>query len=166
MCDSSISVVQEKDLIKLKEIVMSYKGEQGGLMTVLHKTQDLFGYIPYEAQVVISEILDIPISEIYSVITFYAHFSLTPVGEHKICLCMGTACYVKGSGKVLETIERDLGIKAGETTEDGKFTIEATRCIGACGLAPVLTIGGDVHGNLTVSSAEEALDAYIKGGNS
>ncbi len=160
MCDSSRNTVQEKDLVKLKEIVMSYKGQQGALMSVLHKTQDMLGYIPYEAQVVISEILDIPVSEIYGVITFYAHFTLTPVGEHKICLCMGTACYVKGSGKVLDTIERDLGIKAGETTEDGKFTIEATRCIGACGLAPVMSVNKDVHGRLNNEEALRVIASY------
>ncbi len=160
MCDSKRNEVKETDLEKLKEIVLSYKGEQGSLMSVLHKTQDLFGYIPYEAQVVISEILDIPISEIYGVITFYAHFSLTPVGDHKICLCMGTACYVKGSGKVLDTIERDLGIKAGETTEDGKFTIEATRCIGACGLAPVMSVNKDVHGRLNNEEALKVIASY------
>ncbi len=160
MCESAKNEVQEKDIAKLKEIVMSYRSEQGALMSVLHKTQDLFGYIPYEAQVVISEILDIPISEIYGVITFYAHFTLTPVGEHKICLCMGTACYVKGSGKVLDTIERDLGIKAGETTEDGKFTIEATRCIGACGLAPVMSVNKDVHGRLDNEQALKVIESY------
>ncbi len=160
MCDSAKNEVQEKDIAKLKEIVLSHKGDQGALMSVLHKTQELFGYIPYEAQVVISEILDIPISEIYGVITFYAHFTLTPVGDHKICVCMGTACYVKGSGKVLDTIERDLGIKAGETTEDGKFTIEATRCIGACGLAPVLSVNQDVHGRLDNEKALNVIASY------
>lgn len=160
MCESSKQAVEEKDLDKLREIVEEFKGKQGALMTVLHKTQDLFGYIPYEAQVVISEELDIPVSEIYGVITFYSHFSLTPVGEHKVCVCMGTACYVKGSGKVLDTIERDLGIKAGETTEDGKFTIEATRCIGACGLAPVMSVGKDVHGRLNKEEALRVIETY------
>ncbi len=160
MCKSSKNEVQEKDLEKLREVVTGLKAQPGALMSVLHKAQDIFGYIPYEAQVVISEILDIPVSEIYSVITFYAHFSLTPVGEHKICLCMGTACYVKGSGKVLDTIERDLGIKAGETTEDGKFTIEATRCIGACGLAPVMSVGKDVHGRLNNEEALKIIETY------
>ncbi len=161
MCDSAKhEAALEKTLEKLRELVIEYRGEQGALMSVLHKTQDMFGYIPYEAQVVISEELDIPISEIYGVITFYAHFSLTPVGEHKICLCMGTACYVKGSGKVLDTIERDLGIKAGETTEDGKFTIEATRCIGACGLAPVMSVNQDVHGRLNNESVKKILETY------
>ncbi len=160
MCDSAKNELAEKDLEKLRELVTGYKDEQGALMSVLHKTQEMFGYIPYEAQVIISDILDIPISEIYGVITFYAHFSLTPVGEHKICLCMGTACYVKGSGKVLDTIERDLGIKAGETTEDGKFTIEATRCIGACGLAPVMSVNQDVHGRLTNEEVLKVIDTY------
>ncbi len=160
MCDSTKHEVAEKDLEKLRELVIGLKGEQGALMSVLHKTQDMFGYIPYEAQVVISEELDVPISEIYGVITFYAHFTLTPVGEHKICLCMGTACYVKGSGKVLDTIERDLGIKAGETTEDGKFTIEATRCIGACGLAPVMSVNQEVHGRLNNEEVKKILETY------
>ncbi len=160
MCNSVKHEIAEQDLEKLRELVEGYVGEQGALMSVLHKTQEMFGYIPYEAQVVISEVLDIPISEIYGVITFYAHFSLTPVGEHKICLCMGTACYVKGSGKVLETIERDLGIKAGETTEDGKFTIEATRCIGACGLAPVMSVNQDVHGRLTNEEVLKIIEKY------
>ncbi len=160
MCDSKKNEVQEKDLDKLKDVVLGFKGQQGALMSVLHKTQEMFGYIPYEAQVVISEILDIPISEIYGVITFYAHFTLTPVGDHKICLCMGTACYVKGSGQVLDTIERDLGIKAGETTEDGKFTIEATRCIGACGLAPVMSVNKEVHGRLNNEEALKVIASY------
>ncbi|MFV0440423.1 MAG: NADH-quinone oxidoreductase subunit NuoE [Lachnospirales bacterium] len=152
--------VSQEDLFKLREIITSYKDEQGALMTVLHKTQELFGYIPYQAQQVISNVLDIPISEIYTVITFYAHFSLTPVGKYKVCLCMGTACYVKGSGKVLEVIERDLGIRAGETTDDGQFTIEATRCIGACGLAPVMSVNDDVHGRLNNEEVLKVLEKY------
>ncbi len=148
------------DLDKLKELANSYVGEQGAVMTLLHKTQDIFGYIPYEAQVIISETLDVPVSEIYGVITFYSHFSLVPVGQYKVCLCMGTACYVKGAGKVLEVIERDLGVKAGETSEDGMYTVEATRCIGACGLAPVMSVNEDVHGRLNNEEVLKVLNQY------
>lgn len=160
MCKSTKNEVDIAKLEEFRKIVCEYKGKQGSLMTVLHKTQEYFGYIPYQAQVVISDELDIPVSEIYGVITFYSHFSLTPVGEKKVCVCMGTACYVKGSGNVLDAIERDLGIKAGETTEDGKFTIEATRCIGACGLAPVMSVNKDVHGRLNNEEAVNIIETY------
>ena len=146
-CDTN--VLTEELKATLSELVAENKGKPGAIMTVLHEVQDSLGYIPYEVQKFLAEGLDVPLADIYGVITFYSRFSLTPTGKYKIGVCMGTACYVKSADKILERIEQILGIKAGETTEDRLFSIEATRCIGACGLAPVLTINEDVYGKLT-----------------
>lgn len=125
------------------------KGGRGVLMQALHDAQTRFGYIPPYVQEMISETLDIPVSMIYGVITFYARFTLEPTGRCEIGVCLGTACYVKGSARLIEDIESALGIKPGQTTPDGNFTLTATRCVGACGLAPVVTTNQDVHGRLS-----------------
>lgn len=126
----------------------------GAIMPALQKAQEIYGYLPIEVQKIIAKELDKPLDEIYGVSTFYSQFSLSPKGKYRISVCMGTACYVKGSQKVLDEIEKQLGIKSGECTPDGTFSIDACRCIGACGLAPVLTINEDVHGRLTGDTAE------------
>jgi len=131
---------------KLDESIKKHKEKPGPLMPVLHDAQEIFGCIPIEVQKVISNALDESISKINGIVTFYSRFSLEPKGKHIIGVCLGTACYVKGSKQILDTAEAELKIKAGETTKDGNFTLEATRCIGACGLAPVYTIGEEVHG--------------------
>lgn len=138
------------------------KNTPGAIMPALQKAQEIYGYLPIEVQKMVADGLDKPLDEIYGVSTFYSQFSLSPKGEYKISVCMGTACYVKGSQKVLDEIQNQLGIKSGECTEDGKFSIDACRCIGACGLAPVLTINDDVHGRLTgdVAEIKKMLDQY------
>ncbi len=145
---------------KLLKVIEEHKGEQGALIPVMHEAQDIYGYLPIEVQKMISEGLDVPLAEIYGVATFYARFTLEPKGEHHIGVCMGTACYVKGSGKILERIEKNLNLKVGGCTEDGKFSLEATRCIGACGLAPVLTIGEEVYGRLVEDDIDGILAKY------
>ena len=126
----------------------------------MQKAQDIYGYLPLEVQSIIARELDIPIQEVYGVATFYAQFSLYPKGQYKISVCIGTACYVKGSGDLFNKLKEVLGIEDGQCTPDGKFSLEACRCIGACGLAPVLTVNDDVYGRLTVDDIEGILAKY------
>ena len=145
---------------QLAAVIEKYKDVQGALMPVLQEAQQIYGYLPIEVQIMIAEGLGISLSEVYGVVTFYAQFSLNPKGQYPIAVCMGTACYVKGSQAILERLERKLGIEVGGVTPDGRFSLEATRCIGACGLAPVFTIGDDVYGKLTPEEAEAVLAKY------
>ena len=145
---------------QLKAIIAEHKGEDGAAIPVLHKAQEIYGYLPIEVQTKIAEGLDIPLAEIYGIVTFYTQFSLNPKGSYQIAVCLGTACYVKGSGDILEKIKERLGIDVGECTPDGKFSIDATRCIGACGLAPVLTVNDEVYGRLTVDDVDDILAKY------
>lgn len=133
---------------------------QGVLIPVMQKAQELFGYLSFETMELISERLDVPVSEIYGVATFYALFSLKPKGEYIISVCTGTACYVKGAQAVLDEVKKQLGIESGETTEDGKFSIQDTRCLGCCGLAPVMTINNDVYGRLDPADVKDILAKY------
>ena len=126
----------------------------GAAMAALQKAQEIYGYLPIEVQRMVAEGVGRPLEEIYGISTFYAQFSLSPKGKYKIAVCLGTACYVKGSGKILEKLEEKLGIKNGECTEDGEFSLEASRCIGACGLAPVFTINEDVYGRVKEDGSE------------
>lgn len=150
----------EEKIKDLKIFMKENKRKKGALMAVLHRAQNLFGYLPIEIQKMISEELRIPLSEIYGVATFYSQFSLIPKGQYKIGVCLGTACYVKGSQKILDKVEELLGISVGQTTPDRKFSIDATRCLGACGLAPVLTVNEDVYGKLKPEDVEEIIDKY------
>jgi NADH-quinone oxidoreductase subunit E/NADP-reducing hydrogenase subunit HndA len=154
---------QEK---QLQEVIAKHRGQPGGLMPTLQEAQGIYGYLPIEVQKMIADGLGVSLSEVFGVATFYSQFSLTPKGEHVCSVCLGTACYVKGSDKVLEALEEKLGIKAGEVTEDGKFSIESCRCVGACGLAPVMTIGEEVYGKLTPDQVGKIIDSYMneKGG--
>lgn len=145
---------------QLREVIEKHKGVRGATIPVLHEAQDIYGYLPIEVQKMIAEGLDVPLAEIYGIVTFYTQFSLNPKGEYPIGVCLGTACYVKGSGDILNKFKELLGIDVGECTEDGKFSLDATRCIGACGLAPVITIGDDVHGKLVVDDVEKILKKY------
>jgi len=145
---------------QLQAVIAEHKGQEGAVIPVLHKAQDIYGYLPVEVQTMIAEGLDVPLAEIYGIVTFYTQFSLNPKGKYQIGVCLGTACYVKGSGDILEKIENILGIKVGECTADGKFSIEATRCIGACGLAPVITINEDVYGRLGKGEMAAILAKY------
>lgn len=133
---------------QLDQVIEQYKDQRGSLISVLHKAQGIFGYLPEEVQAYIAEKMDIPLSEIYGVVTFYALFTMNKKGKYTFNVCLGTACYVQGSGKLLEKLQEELGIGVGETTEDGLFSIECCRCVGACGLAPVVTLNGEVHGHL------------------
>lgn len=150
----------EKQFILLKEYIDSIDDSQGVLMQTLHKAQEIFGYLPIEVQKFISYELDIPLAEVYGVTTFYTQFSIEPKGKHTIGVCLGTACYVKGSQLVLDKLAKELNVKVGETTADNLFTLEATRCLGCCGLAPVMMIDGDVYGKLEVKKIPEILSKY------
>ncbi|MBQ2369207.1 MAG: NAD(P)H-dependent oxidoreductase subunit E [Peptococcaceae bacterium] len=133
---------------QLDEVIEQHKDMRGSLISVLHKAQGIFGYLPEEVQAYIAEKMDVPLSEIYGVVTFYALFTMKKKGKYTFNVCLGTACYVKGSGKLLDKLQEELGIGVGETTADGLFTIEACRCVGACGLAPVVTVNDKVYGHL------------------
>lgn len=145
---------------ELRKVIAELKNEKGALMPVLQKAQEIYGYLPYEVQKIISEEMNVPIEKIYGVVTFYAQFSLYPKGKYKVSVCLGTACYVKGSGAVYDKLIEVLGIQGGECTADGKFSLEACRCVGACGLAPVMTINEDVYGRMTVDKVTEILAKY------
>lgn len=145
---------------KLKEVIDRHKDTRGALIPVLHEAQEIYGYLPLSVQKQISEGLDVPLSEVYGVVTFYAQFSLKPKGKYKINMCMGTACYVKGANLILDKLQEKLGIQVGDMTEDGLFSLDACRCIGACGLAPVMMINDDVYGRLTPDEVEGVLEKY------
>ena len=145
---------------QLKKVIDAHKDQKGAVIPVLHEAQGIYGYLPIEVQEMIAEGLNVPLAEIYGIVTFYAQFSLNPKGKYQIGVCLGTACYVKGSGDILEKVKELLNIEVGECSADGKFSLDATRCIGACGLAPVLTINEDVYGRLTVDDVEDILKKY------
>lgn len=151
---------QEECFAKLNEAIETHKGSEGALMPILHEAQHLFGAVPLDVQKVISKELSIPLAEIYGVVTFYSQFTLEPNGEFLIGVCMGTACYVKNAGPILDRISRELNLPVKTTSADGKFTLIDTRCIGACGLAPVITINDDVYGRLTEAEIPGILAKY------
>ena len=145
---------------KLEDVIAAAKGDKTLLMAVMQDAQAIYGYLPYEVQCKIAEGLDVPVEKVYGVATFYAQFALSPKGKYNISVCLGTACYVKGAQQVLDKICEILGVEAGECSEDGKFSIEACRCIGACGLAPVMTINDEVYGKLTADMVPGILAKY------
>lgn len=147
---------------ELADVIEKHKTQAGGLMPVLQEAQEIYGYLPIEVQSMIAEGLGVSLSEVYGVATFYSQFSLVPKGENRISVCLGTACYVKGADKVLEAVEKKLGIKSGECTENRLFSLDSTRCIGACGLAPVMMVNDDVYGNMTAEQVDKIIDSYIK----
>ena len=149
---------QESELLK---VIEKYKGTEGALIPTLHEAQEIYGYLPVEVQQIISDGLGISMAEIYGVVTFYTQFTTNPKGRYKIAVCLGTACYVKGSGDILEKIMEKLGSGVGECSEDGKYSLDATRCIGACGLAPVMTVNDDVYGRLVPDDVEGILAKYV-----
>ena len=150
---------QEAELLK---VIAAHKDDKGALMPVLQQAQGIYGYLPIEVQTIISKEMDIPLEKIYGVVTFYSQFSLNPKGKYQISVCLGTACYVKGSGDIFDKLAEKLGIQGGECTPDGKFSLDACRCIGACGLAPVLTVNDDVYGRLTVDDVDGILAKYTE----
>ena len=145
---------------KLREVIAKYKGQKGALMPIMQEAQDIYGYLPYQVQKIIADETGIPIEKIYGVATFYAQFAMSPKGKYVVSVCLGTACYVKGAGAVLEEVEKQLGIGDGECTPDGKFSIDVCRCVGACGLAPVMIVGGDVYGKMKPEMVEGILAKY------
>ncbi len=148
---------QEAELLA---IIAELKDTRGALMPVMQKAQDIYGYLPIEVQTMIAEGLNVPLEKVYGVATFYSQFSLDPKGKYRISVCLGTACYVKGAGEIYEKLQEKLGIGDGGCTPDGKFSLEACRCIGACGLAPVLTVNEDVYGRLTADDIDTILAKY------
>ncbi len=148
---------QKAELLK---VIAEKKDVQGALMPIMQKAQEIYGYLPIEVQTIISDEMNIPLEKVYGVATFYSQFALYPKGKFQISVCLGTACYVKGSGDIFNKLQEKLGIKSGECTSDGKFSLDACRCIGACGLAPVMTVNDDVYGRLTVDEIDEILNKY------
>lgn len=146
---------------RLQEVIAEYKDVQGGTMAVMQQAQDIFGYLPEEVQIMIAEGLGIPLEEVYGIATFYSLFNLSPKGLYNVSVCLGTACYVKGSDKVLQKIEEKLGCTSGSVSADGRFSIDSIRCVGACGLAPVMMVGDDVYGRMTPDMVDEILDKYM-----
>ena len=151
----------EKKDEKIEKILSKYSKDKSNLIQILNEVQETYGYIPEDVQLEISKYLGMEMAEIYGVITFYARFTLKPKGKYNVAVCLGTACFVKGSERVLERVKQKLGIDVGQTTEDGKFSIEATRCIGACGLAPVYTVNDEVYGKATPELVDKVLDEYM-----
>ena len=146
---------------QLKAVIEANKDDKSMLMHVMQEAQLIYGYLPFEVQVMIAEGMDIPREKVYGVSTFYAQFALSPKGKYNISVCLGTACYVKGSQAVLDKISEIIGIESGECTADGRFSLEACRCIGACGLAPVITVNAEVYGKLTADDIPGILEKYI-----
>lgn len=150
----------EEKINEYKLFLDGLRGKKGALITALHRAQDDFGYLPLEIQEIVSEKLRVAMSEIYGVATFYSRFTFIPKGENVISVCLGTACYVKGAESILEELEKQLEIKSGETTPDLKFSISSTRCIGDCGIAPVISINNKAYGNLKKEDIKGILDEY------
>lgn len=145
---------------EITQICANFNNDPGELINVLHKCQGAFGYLPREVQEVVARQLNIPVSKVYGVVTFYSFFTMTPKGEHPISVCMGTACYVRGAEKVLDEFKRVLNVEVGQTTPDGKFSLDSLRCVGACGLAPVVLIGDKVYGQVSADTVEKILKEY------
>ncbi len=145
---------------RLLAVIAKYNDTMGKMMPILQEAQEIYGYLPIEVQKIIARETGVSLEEIYGIISFYAQFKLNPDGEVAIAVCLGTACYVKGAGDLIEAIEQELNVSTGSTSADGRYSLEATRCIGACGLAPVLTINGEVYGRLTKKDIPDILAKY------
>ena len=151
--------VEQKIKEETNELLKEYKQEKDNLIQILNAVQEKYGYIPKTSQMEISKYLNISMAEIYGVITFYSRFTLEPKGKYNISVCLGTACYVKGSQKILDRLKERLKLEEGKTSEDGKFSIDTTRCVGACGIAPVFTVNDEVYGKATVKKLDEIIDS-------
>lgn len=152
--------LSESKVKAIREICQAYNNDKGEVINVLHKVQGVFGYLPEAVQEVVAHELNMPVAHVYGIVTFYSFFSMVPKGEHPISICMGTACYVRGAEKVLDEFKRQLKINVGETTADGKFSLNCLRCVGACGLAPVAMVGEKVYGRLTPDQVKEIIAEY------
>ncbi len=158
---SSIKIeLRKEDVDKINEICDSFDNEPLELINILHKTQEHFGYLPAEIQEATASKLNIPVAQVYGVVTFYSFFTMTPRGRHPISICMGTACYVRGAEKVLDEFKKELAIQVGQTTADGKFSLSSLRCVGACGLAPVVLIGEKTYGRVAPDDVQDILKEY------
>ncbi len=152
--------LKQTDVDKLKEICASFDNKAGELINVLHKAQGTFGYLPAEVQEIVAEELNVAVAKVYGVVTFYSFFTMIPKGKHPISICTGTACYVRGAEKVLDEFKRRLEIQVGETTVDGKYSLSCLRCVGACGLAPVVLVGEKVFGRVSPDGVADILAEY------
>lgn len=152
-CDGCDNKVTQAMYADLEQFINELPERKGALIAVLHKAQSIFGYLPKEVQIFVGKKMNIPVSQIYGVVSFYSFFTMVPKGKYPISICLGTACYVRGADKILEAFKKTLGIEVGQTTPDGRFSLDALRCVGACGLAPVALIGDKVYGR--ISSEEE-----------
>jgi NADP-reducing hydrogenase subunit HndA len=158
---SSIKIeLRQEDVNKIKEICTSFKNDPQELINILHSCQGHFGYLPAEIQEVISNVTGVPVAKIYGVVTFYSFFTMTPKGKHPISICMGTACYVRGGEKVLDEFKKELGLQVGQTSKDGKFSLSSLRCVGACGLAPVVLVGDKTYGRVAPDDVKNILKEY------
>jgi NADP-reducing hydrogenase subunit HndA len=158
---SSIKIeLRREDVSKIQEICASFKYDPQELINVLHSCQEHFGYLPAEIQEVVSSEMSVPVAKIYGVVTFYSFFTMTPKGKHPISICMGTACYVRGAEKVLEEFKKETGLQVGQTSPDGKFSLSNLRCVGACGLAPVVLVGDKTYGRVAPDDVKNILKEY------
>ena len=167
MADSAVTqssaVLEEfssEQMDKVDEIIVAYRGKPGGLIPVLEKVQEVLGYLPVEVQKIVAKGLNIPKANVYGVVTFYSFFTMTPKGKHVIRVCLGTACYVRGSQRILEKVSHILKVNPGECTEDRQFSLETVRCLGACGLAPVVVVDEDTYGQVKPAKVESILAKY------
>lgn len=154
--------MEEKNTIEIKSLIKKWQDKEGNLIMILHEIQNHHGYVPREMALELSQLLDVPLARIYEVITFYNFFKLTPPGKNKIAVCMGTACYLKGAPELLKEIKDILHVEEGKTTKDGHFHLEMVRCLGCCGLAPVMTINNKVYGKVKRSEIMDILSKYVK----
>ncbi len=152
--------LKPRQVEQLQEVCQSFNNKPGELINVLHKAQSIFGYLPAEVQEVVAKELNLSVAKVYGVVTFYSFFTMQPKGIHPISICLGTACYVRGAEKVLDEFKRLLKVNVGETTPDGKFSISCLRCVGACGLAPVVTIGEKVYGRVSPDGVKDILKEF------
>ena len=152
--------LQDCQIKTIQDICKSFGNQAGELINILHKTQEAFGYLPTEVQQVIARELNVSEAKVYGVVTFYSFFTMQPKGKHKISVCMGTACYVRGAEKIVDELKKELNIKVGEITPDGKFSLDCLRCVGACGLAPVMNIGDKTYGRLDPKEVKGILESY------
>lgn len=152
--------LKEKDIRKIEEICTFFDNKPGELINVLHKCQGEFGYLPAEVQEYVSDFLGVPLAKVYGVVTFYSFFTMKPKGKYPISICTGTACYVRGAEKVLDEFKKELKLNVGETSADGKFSLSSLRCVGACGLAPVVLVGDKTYGRVSPDSVKEILAEY------
>lgn len=155
--------LSEKTISQIKEICAQFDNQEGELINVLHQVQSKLGYLPAEVQEVIAKELNMSVAKVYGVVTFYSFFTMLPQGEHPISICMGTACYVRGAEQVLSEFKRQLHIEVGETSPDGKFSLSSLRCVGACGLAPVVTVGEKVYGRVSPQQVGKIIAEYQEG---